>query len=144
MTHVIFLIVILALTACTITREPTDLAINTDTIAGYWSGKVAGNLDTGQELHQKDVGILIITGCTIGNVCGKFAEDDQCPEDIILLKVDGNRYTFISASAFLFITILYLFMRFKLLDIFDTIGLTDKDNIFRVLVELLVPVLCFP
>ncbi len=96
MTHVIFLIVILALTACTITPESTEPVINTDTIAGYWSGKVAGKPGTGQELHQKDVGILIITGCTIGKVCGKFAEDDQCPGDIILLKVEGNRYRFIS------------------------------------------------
>jgi hypothetical protein len=96
--RVIFLVVILALTACTITREPTDLAINTDTIAGYWSGKVAGKLGTGQELHQKDVGILIIAGCTIGKVCGKLAEDNQCPGDLILMKVDGNQYTFISET----------------------------------------------
>ena len=98
MKQVIFLIMILAFAACTLTQEPTEAAINTDTIAGYWSGKVAGKLGTGQELHQKDVGILIIAGCTIGKVCGKLAEDNQCPGDLILMKVDGNQYTFISET----------------------------------------------
>ena len=96
MKSVIFLVVILALTACTLTQEPTEIAFNTDTIAGYWSGKVAGNLDTGQEIRPRDIGILIIAGCTKGKVCGKLVEDDRCPGELILMKVDGNRYRFIS------------------------------------------------
>ena len=50
MKGVIFLILILAFAACTITPEPTEPAINTDAIAGYWSGSVTGKLDSGQEL----------------------------------------------------------------------------------------------
>jgi hypothetical protein len=98
MKRVIFLIVILALAACTITPKPAQPAINTDTIAGYWSGQVAGKLDTGQALPSRDVGILIIAGCTIGKICGKMAEDDQCPGDIILTNVNGNRYYFLSET----------------------------------------------
>ncbi len=91
----LFLIVILALAACTINPEPTAPAIDTDTIAGYWSGNVAGKLDTGKELPPGDVGILLIAGCVIDKVCGKYSEDGHCPGDIILSKVDGNIYFFI-------------------------------------------------
>lgn len=98
MKRVIFLILILALAACTIMPESTEPGINTDTIAGYWSGKVEGELDTGGELPPRDIGILIIAGCTVGKVCGKFSDDDQCPGDIILIEADGNRYNFLSET----------------------------------------------
>ena len=98
MMRVIFLIVILALAACTITPKPAQPALNTDSIAGFWSGKVTGRLETGQELPSRDIGILIIAGCSSGKVCGKMAEDDQCPGPIILRNVDGNRYYFLSET----------------------------------------------
>lgn len=98
MKGVIFLILILAFAACTITPEPTGPAINTDAIAGYWSGSVTGKLGSGQELPPRDIQIIIIAGCTVGKVCGKSSEDDQCPGEIILLKVDGNQYNFISET----------------------------------------------
>jgi hypothetical protein len=90
--------VILALTACTNNSETGDPTINTDMIAGYWSGTVAGYLDSGDELPPRDIGILIIADCSIGDVCGKFSEGDQCPGDIILKMVDGNRYSFLSET----------------------------------------------
>jgi len=94
MKSAIFLILILVFAACTVTPEPVESEINTDTIAGYWSGIVEGEFDTGQELPPSNVGILIIAGCTIGNVCGKFSENHECPGDIVLMKVDGNQYSF--------------------------------------------------
>ena len=94
----LFLIVILALAACTINPEPTTTAIETDAIAGYWSGQVAGKFDTGIEIPSIDVGILIIAGCAIDKVCGKYSEDGHCPGDIILSKVDGNIYFFIAET----------------------------------------------
>ena len=94
MKRFILLMVILALAACTI--KPTS---NTDSIAGYWSGKAAGELDTGGELPPRDIQIILIAGCITGKVCGKFSEDNQCPGDIILMKVDENRYSFISETA---------------------------------------------
>ena len=95
MKRVIFLILILALAACATSPEPTEPGINTDSIAGYWSGEVAGKLDNGDELPPRDIKIIIIAGCKVGKVCGKFTEDEHCPGDIILLNVDGNRYKFI-------------------------------------------------
>jgi len=89
MKHAIILIVILTFAACT--SKP---ATNTDPIAGYWSGKVDGIGDTEQENAPREVGILIIAGCTIGKVCGKYSEDGHCPGDIVLMKVDGNRFSF--------------------------------------------------
>ena len=94
----LFLILTLALAACTNTPEPIAPVIDTDTIAGYWSGKAAGKLDTGKELLPREIGILIIADCTIDKVCGKFAEDGQCPGDIVLLKIEGNRYFFIAET----------------------------------------------
>ena len=94
----LFLIVILALAACTINPEPTAPAIDTDTIAGYWSGNVAGKLDTGKELPPGDVGILLIAGCVIDKVCGKYSEDGHCPGDIILSKIEEDRYYFIAET----------------------------------------------
>lgn len=98
MKHVIFLILILALAACTTSPEPTEQGINTDSIAGYWSGEVTGKLDNGAELPPRDIKIIIIADCNIGEVCGKFAEDDQCPGDIILLDVNENQFDFISET----------------------------------------------
>lgn len=92
------LIVILALAACTSTSEPTAPAIDTDTIAGFWSGRITGKLDTEKESPAIDVGILIIAGCVIDNVCGKYSEDGHCPGDIILSKVEENRYFFIAET----------------------------------------------
>ena len=94
----LFLILTLALAACTNTPEPIAPVIDTDTIAGYWSGKAAGKLDTGKEVLPIEIGVLIIADCAIDNVCGKFAEDGQCPGDIILLKIEGNRYFFIAET----------------------------------------------
>lgn len=85
--------VILLLTACTIMP-----ANNTDSIAGYWSGDATGVDHNGQELAPRDVGILIIAGCTTGKVCGKFSEDNHCPGDIVLTKVAGNRFNFIAET----------------------------------------------
>lgn len=99
MKRVVFLILILVLAACTILPESTEPGFNTDTIAGYWSGKVEGELDTGGKLPPIDIGILIIADCTVGMVCGKFSEGGQCPGDIILLKVDENQYSFLSETA---------------------------------------------
>jgi len=94
MNRLSLLIVILALAACT--GKPTT---NTDSIAGYWSGNVDVIGDTGQENSPRVVGILIIKDCTTGKVCGKFALDGNCPGDIKLLEVDGNRFTFLSETA---------------------------------------------
>ncbi|MCD4680080.1 MAG: hypothetical protein K8S00_06815 [Bacteroidales bacterium] len=41
-----------------------------------------------------------------------------------------KRYIIFSVFVFLIISVSYLFMRFELLDISETIGLTDKDNIY--------------
>jgi hypothetical protein len=90
----LFLIVVLALAACTITPEPTVPAINTDSIAGYWSGNVVREIGTGEDPPPKVVGILIISGCAIGNVCGKFSENGQCPGDIILQRIEEGRFSF--------------------------------------------------
>ena len=98
MKGVIFLILILTITACSFTTKPTEAEISTDTIAEYWSGEVTGNLDNGDELPPRDIQIIIIAGCTFGKVYGKSSEDDQCPGEIILLKVDGNQYNFISET----------------------------------------------
>ena len=84
--------VILLLAACT--NKP---ATNPDSIARYWSGNVTGVSQNGQELPNRDVGIIIIAGYTTGKVCGKFSEDDHCPGDIVLRKVAGNLY-FISET----------------------------------------------
>lgn len=84
------LIVSVIFTTCT--YKPT---INTDPIAGYWHGKVENIKDTDGEIQPKDIGILIIAGCTTGKVCGKFSEGGQCPGDIILTKVNGNRFHFL-------------------------------------------------
>ncbi len=40
----LFLILILSLAGCTNTPEPIAPVIDTDTIAGYWTGKAAGKL----------------------------------------------------------------------------------------------------
>lgn len=45
-------------------------------------------------------------------------------------KVKFRRYVIISLSVFVCLSIAYLFFRFKLLSISETIGLTDKDNIY--------------
>lgn len=98
MKAVVFLILILVLTACTITNTLTNPVINTDSIAGNWSGEVTGKLVNGDELPPRDVRIIIIADCSTGEVCGKLAEDDQCPGDIILLDVVENRYSFIAET----------------------------------------------
>ncbi|MES0343615.1 MAG: hypothetical protein ABUK16_05810 [Anaerolineales bacterium] len=90
----LLLIVVLALAACTITPEPTVPAINTDSIAGYWSGNVISEIGTGEDPPPSVVGILIISDCAIGNVCGKFSENGLCPGDIILQRIEGERFTF--------------------------------------------------
>ena len=99
MKRTIFLIMTLALAACTTTPEPTEQASNTDAIAGYWSGEATGELDAGQELQLRDVGVAIKPDCTTGKVCGKFSEDGHCPGDIVLKKIDGNRFYFLSETA---------------------------------------------
>ncbi len=99
MKRTIFLVVTLTLAACTTTPEPTELASNTNVIAGYWSGKVAGELDIGQDAPPRNVGVIIKPDCTTGKACGKFAEDGHCPGDIVLMKVDGNRFYFLSETA---------------------------------------------
>ena len=92
--QVLLLILIFGLTACT--SKP---ATNTNLIAGYWSGKVDGIGDTEQENAPREVGILIIAGCTVNKVCGKYSEDGHCPGDIVLMKVDRNRFSFLSETA---------------------------------------------
>jgi len=94
MKRLIFLVVSLILVACT--SKPIN---NTDSIAGYWSGKVDGINDSGQEIPPRDVGVLIIAGCTTSEVCGKFSEDGHCPGDIMLMKIEENRFTFLSETA---------------------------------------------
>jgi hypothetical protein len=94
MKPIIFLITILALAACT--GQPVN---NTDPIAGYWSGNVDKTGDDGQELPPVVIGILIVAGCTPGEVCGKYSEDGHCPGDISLMKIDGNRFSFRSENA---------------------------------------------
>lgn len=61
------LILTLALAACINTPEPIPPVIDTDTIAGYWSGKAAGKLDTGKEVLPIEIGVLIIADCAIDN-----------------------------------------------------------------------------
>lgn len=94
MKRFVLLLLSLTLAACT-----SKSATSTDSIAGYWSGRVDGISDTGQEIPPREVGILIIKGCTTGKVCGKLSEDGHCPGDIIFTKVDGNRYNFLSETA---------------------------------------------
>lgn len=98
MKHILFNLVFLTLVACAINPLRSETDTNTDLIAGYWSGEVTGVLDNGEELPSKSIGILIKAGCTVGNPCGKLSEDGYCPGDIILLKVDGNRYSFLSET----------------------------------------------
>lgn len=73
-------------------------AIDTDSIAGYWSGEVVGKPAAGKDVPPRDVQVIIIPGCTVGKVCGKFSEDNQCPGDIVLTMVAGNRYRFLSET----------------------------------------------
>jgi len=95
MKHVMFLIVAFALTACTVAPEPI---VTTSTIAGNWSGEVKGKLKDGQELDSRTIQLLIMSECTAGKICGKVAEDGHCPGDLILLKVDGFRFEFLSQA----------------------------------------------
>ena len=95
MKRVICLVVILALSACGTTPDTEESTINTDSIAGYWSGEVVQKPDTGQELDPIDIKIIIIAGCTAGKVCGKLTEGDHCPGDIVLKKIAGNVYNFL-------------------------------------------------
>jgi len=99
MKWVICLIVTLALTACASTNDSKEPEIDTDSIAGYWSGEVVGKPAAGKDVSPRDVQVIIIPGCTIGKVCGKFSEDNQCPGDIVLTMVAGNRYSFLSETA---------------------------------------------
>ena len=57
------------------------------------------NSDTKGEIPPKNVGILIRAGCTTGKVCGKYSEGGQCPGDIILTKVNENRFHFLYETA---------------------------------------------
>lgn len=90
----LFLILIMTLAACTISPDPTQPVINTDSIAGYWSGNIVSEIGAEEDLPPSVVGILIISDCAIGNVCGKFSENDKCPGDIILQRVEGCRFSF--------------------------------------------------
>jgi len=87
------LILIILTAACT-----HQLENSTDIIAGYWSGEVAKKNGTAQENPTKDIGILIIPGCTTGKVCGKYTEDEFCPGVIILMEVDGRQYNFLTET----------------------------------------------
>jgi hypothetical protein len=98
MKSVINLVVILVLSACGTTPDTEAPTINTDNIAGYWSGEVVQKLDTGQELDPIDIKIVIIAGCTAGKVCGKLTEGDYCPGEIVLQKITGTTYSFLSET----------------------------------------------
>jgi len=93
MKQITLLIVILLIAACNHNVENS-----TDPIAGYWSGEVAMMEGTGQKMQTIEIGILIIPGCTIGNFCGKYSEDDFCPGGIILMEVEGRRYNFLAET----------------------------------------------
>jgi hypothetical protein len=84
----------MTLAACTISPDPTQPAISTDSIAGYWSGNIVSEIGVEEDLPPSVVGILIISDCAIGNVCGKFSENGKCPGDIILQRVEGGRFSF--------------------------------------------------
>ena len=90
----LFLTVVMAIAACTLTPEPTAPAIDTDSIAGYWSGNAVREFGAGEDPPPKVVGILIISDCAIGDVCGKFSENGQCPGDIILQRVEEGKFSF--------------------------------------------------
>ena len=98
MKYIIILKLFLIITSCTIISDLTEPVINTDMIAGNWSGKISGLHNSDHELNPRDIQMIIIAGCTIGNVCGKLSEDNYCPGDIILLKVDGTRFEFLSET----------------------------------------------
>jgi len=84
----------MALAACAISSDPTQPIINSDSIAGYWSGNIVREIGAEEDLPPGVVGILIISDCAIGNVCGKFSENGKCPGDIILQRVEGGRFSF--------------------------------------------------
>jgi len=90
----LFLILAMALAACAISSDPTQPIINSDSIAGYWSGNIVREIGAGEDLPPSVVGILIISDCAIGNVCGKFSENGQCPGDIILQRIEEGRFSF--------------------------------------------------
>ncbi len=90
----LFLILVMALAACAISPDPTQPIINTDSIAGYWSGNIVREIGAGEDLLPSVVGILIISDCAVGNVCGKFSENGQCPGDIILQRIEEGRFSF--------------------------------------------------
>ena len=45
-------------------------------------------------------------------------------------QIKFDRFVLVSVASFFIISLAYLFLRFELLNISDTIGLTDKDNIY--------------
>jgi hypothetical protein len=54
MKRLILLFLSLTLAACT-----SKSANSTDSIAGYWSGRVDGISDSGQEIPPRDVGVYV-------------------------------------------------------------------------------------
>jgi hypothetical protein len=95
---IVFALLIWVIAACSPSQGSVPPAINTDAIAGYWSGKFTKQLEGGEESPSIDVGILLISGCEIGEVCGKFAENNECPRDIIFHKVEGEKYFFLAQT----------------------------------------------
>jgi hypothetical protein len=46
-----------------------------------------------------EVGIIVIAGWSIGEVCRKFSENSQYPGDIILMDMDENQYSLSTRQA---------------------------------------------
>jgi hypothetical protein len=61
---------------------------------GYWSGNILREIGAGEDPLTQVVGILINSDCDTGNVCGKFSKNGQCPGDIILQRIEGERFSF--------------------------------------------------
>lgn len=79
------------------TKEPTEPPINADAIAGFWTGKTAGT-EGGRPLRTLDTEVVITPGCSIGDLCGKFINEDGCTYDIFFKEVKDNIFIFVAEN----------------------------------------------
>ena len=71
--------------------EPQPLPQNTDQLAGNWTGTIKGI--TGD--FSTDLTIRIESGCSTGNVCGKYLVPEfACEGDLFLTRIDDDVYFF--------------------------------------------------
>ena len=76
----------------TVTPLPTSM-INTDSIAGHWTGIVVGIIDRTFSTH---LDLFIQNGCSIGNLCGTYSTPQlSCSGSLLFVEMRNHTYVFL-------------------------------------------------